>query len=145
MKLTADLSVEKDILEILGNISKIGYWSYDVQSGEIFWSSTTRKIHDVDEDFIPTLEVVFNAFKEGESRDKLGQAVAHAQETGEPYDLRLEMISEKGVERWVRATGRVEKDGDTVLKMYGTIQDISKSMKQKETLQGLVDRLFCGL
>jgi hypothetical protein len=72
----------------------------------IYWSSITKEIHEVPDDFVPDLEKDIHFYKEGESRDKVINAFKEAIENGTPWDMELQIITAKGNERWIRSQGK---------------------------------------
>jgi len=141
MKLIDTKDIQSEILAILGQVSNIGYWSYSISDGHLFWSKTTKTIHEVSDDYVPNLAHAIKFYKEGYSRNTIENAVDNAVKTGEPYDVTLQIITKLGNEKWVRAIGRIEKEEEQVVRMYGTFQDIDKTMQQKIRLEELNNRV----
>ena len=74
-------------------------------------------------------------FYTGESRPQIERAVREAVESGTPYDLELQIVSAKGVPKWIRTQGvPVLKDG-RVVQVRGTFQDITERRKASEALR----------
>lgn len=119
-----ELQRVKDLLEKTNEAAKIGFWEVDLTTSTPYWSSVTKVIHEVPEDYLPDLETAIDFFKEGESKEQIVQAVGKAVEQGISYDLELKIITAKGNERWIRAIGTPDfKDGKCI-RLYGTFQDI---------------------
>lgn len=135
LMLTKDLTEEKarenerdrivQILDRTNEIARIGTWEVNLVSNSIFWSKLVKEIHEVDEDYKPDLETAIEFFKEGESRDRISQAVTDAIEHGIPYDIELELVTNKGNTVWVRAIGQAEFFEKKCLRIYGLFQDIN--------------------
>lgn len=119
-----ELSKLKDLLRNSNEAARIGTWEVDVVNQEIYWSSMTKDIHEVAQDYKPDLNRAIEFFKEGASREMISKSVQKAMEEGEGYNLDLQIITAKGNERWVRAIGLAKKEGDTCIGLYGTFQDI---------------------
>mgnify|MGYP002684464368 CR=1 FL=1 len=61
-----------------------------------------------------------------------------------PYDLELELVTAKGTRKWVRTVGLVDKKDGKVVRVHGTMQDITErkiidehlraSLREKEIL-----------
>jgi hypothetical protein len=45
-----------ELLDAVGRSVGVGVWSFDLDSGDLYWSEQTRRIHEVPDDFVPTLE-----------------------------------------------------------------------------------------
>ena len=90
----------------------------------VYWTKTTKEIHEVDDDFVPNLEEGINFYKKGYHRDKITKLVSAAIEKGKPWDTELVIITAKGNEVWVRAKGEVEMVNNKATRIIGTFQDI---------------------
>jgi len=115
----------KELLEQTGQMARVGGWELNLGDGKPNWSAVTREIYEVDPDFVPDAVSVINFYKEGESREQIQSAVQLAIETGQPFDVELQIITAKGNERWVRTIGKTEFDENrNCTRIYGTFQDI---------------------
>ncbi|MEP2025919.1 MAG: PAS domain S-box protein [Reichenbachiella sp.] len=117
----------QDLLVQAGEMSRVGAWEVDLINHTIDWSEVTKEIHEVPMDYSPDLESGINFFKEGESRETIARLVNLAIEKGEPYDVEVQFITAKGNELWVRAMGKAEFNNGQYTRLYGTLQDITKS------------------
>ena len=77
-------------------------------NSKVYYSKITREIHELDDDFIPTVENGVKFYKEGYSRDAIINAMSDAVMKGLSWDIELEIITAKGSNRWVRAMGEPE-------------------------------------
>ncbi|TVR29410.1 MAG: PAS domain S-box protein, partial [Balneolaceae bacterium] len=114
----------EDLLKQANRLAKIGSWEVDLINNEVYWSDITREIHEAGPGFEPDLETRVNYYKEGESRDKIREALNRAIQYGEQWDLELELITAKGNDRWVRAIGEVEMVNGKPVRIYGSLQGI---------------------
>jgi len=123
--LIASEELYKMMVEKTGALARIGGWELDVVHRLLSWTSVTREIHGVDNDYIPELTSAINFYKEGTSRDKIKEAVKLAIETGKSWDMELQIVTAQGKEIWVRATGKSNYKDGICTKVYGTFQDIN--------------------
>lgn len=107
-----------------GQVAGVGGWELDLGSSQLTWSDHTRLIHEVDEDYVPTLGGAIE-FYAPESRPVIQEAVETGIRTGEPWDLELRFITAKGRPIWVRTVGEVIFDGDEPVKLVGAFQDVT--------------------
>lgn len=128
-ELEKNLRRTQKILEETNNIARIGSWQADLESQKLYWSTVTREIHGMPADFEPDLLTGINFYKAGESREEIGKAVNKAIETGESWDLELQIVNAKGENVWVRAIGRAEIKDGICKRLYGTFQDIDEKKK----------------
>lgn len=113
-------------------ITKVGGWEFDPVTLKGTWTDETARIHDMDPQDEITTEVGMSFYR-GEHRKTIERAVKEAVEYGKPYDLELEMVTAKGNHKWVRTIGRPIKEGDKVVSVRGSFQDITeKKLEQVE-------------
>lgn len=129
-----ELARKQNLLNITGNIAKIGGWEYDVLNGKITWSDATKIIHQVPLDYEPDLESGL-AFYPGKNSEIISRAVAHAVETGEEYDLELQFVTAKGKKLWIRTLGYPLFEKNKCKTLFGTIQDITDKKIAEENLE----------
>jgi PAS domain S-box-containing protein len=127
--LEENLKQTRQILEQTNLVARVGGWEYDVQKNKNSWTSVTKEIHGVDASYEPSLNSGINFYKEGESREKIAEAVALLLSEGKPFDLELQIINAQGSEIWVRAIGNAEFENDKCKRIYGTFQDINEKKK----------------
>ncbi|MBN7813068.1 PAS domain S-box protein [Algoriphagus sp. H41] len=128
-QLEKDLKVTKTLLEETGRVARVGGWELDLTTNKLLWTPATKLIHEVPEDFVPNLEQGIEFYKEGESREKISQAVKLAIEEGTPWNLDLQIITAQANTIWVRAIGNpIQENGKTV-RLVGTFQDIDLAKK----------------
>ncbi len=142
--LVLDVSVRKEsqtkitensfILEKVQSIAQIGYWELNLLKDTIYWSQETRRIHEVNDDYIPGLETGINFFDE-KSRPIIAEKVKRAIENGESFDVQLRINSAKGNLKWVRSVGKAQFHEGKAIKLVGVFQDISKEVELRESLE----------
>ena len=113
------------LLEDTNQMAKVGSWEVDVINNKLYWSPVTRQIHEVGDDFVPEVKTAINFYKEGESRGLIGEAVKDGMEKQLPWDEALQIVTARGNERWVRVSGKPEFEGEKLVRLYGTFQDIT--------------------
>ena len=145
-----ELKFEKleNLLTEQSEISQVGTWEYNLVTEEVTWSDMTKKIHEVPNEYQPTIETAINFYKQGHSRNTIAMLVHNGIEKGESWNTKLQIITKKGNEKWITTAGKpLLKDGK-VTRLIGTFQDISKQVqaeiKTKESeqlLRTLIDNL----
>ncbi|CAG5068728.1 Sensor histidine kinase RcsC [Dyadobacter sp. CECT 9623] len=125
----------KDMLEETNQIAMIGGWELHPKTGELYWSSTTKEIHEVEEDYEPTLEKAISFYKEGLSREAIAEVVEDGMLNATSWDIELQIVTAKGKEIWVRTIGKSEMEGGVCRRLYGAFQDITtRKMAEVEIL-----------
>lgn len=138
----------ESLLKATSEIGKIGCWEYRFKEDKLSWCGMTRKIHEVAEEFVPTLDDAVQFYKEGHSKNTISMVMHKATANGTHWSERLQIITAKGNVRWVQAAGMPLYDDDKLIGLTGTFQDIddqvSSETKTKESetlLRTLIDNL----
>lgn len=121
------------LLDKTGEMSGVGGWRFDIAAQRITWTRHTRAIHEVPDDFQPSLEQGLSFFAP-ESAPVIQEAFRRAIETGEGYDLELDLITAKGNCRKVRSLGQAEVENGRVVAIVGAFSDITPLVEQRERL-----------
>ncbi len=149
LKLNEDrLYKSQSLLKAISEISKIGNWEYDIINDNLHWSDMTRKIHQVSEDFVPTIENALDFFKDGYNKNTISMIVYEGMEKGTPWSEKLQIITAKGNEIWVQTAGMPVFQNEKLIGLTGTFQNIdhrirseAKTKENEQLLQTLIDNL----
>ncbi len=119
----------EELLDATERISRTGGWSWDVRAGAITWTDETYRIHGFDKDAFPadTTEHIERSLEcyEPEDRARIWDAFTRCKERGEPYDLRCRFTDAGGRSMWIRTAGRAVLEEGSVVRVLGTIADIT--------------------
>lgn len=129
------LKRQQQMLEAMSEQGRIGAWEYNLETGSLYWSAMTRSIHEVPEDFRPTLEEATRFYKEGKDRDTLQHLIQKTIDTGQSFQTELKILTATGRERWICATGQAEFSGGRCSRLYGSFQDIHERKLAENTLE----------
>lgn len=117
----------KNLLKSTYELAKIGNWEVNIKEKTVYWSDITKSIHEVYNDFKPSLEKAIDFYKPGHSRDTLNKTIELSYLNGGSWDLELELITAKNNTIWVRTIGQTELDSSgNVSRLFGCIQDITE-------------------
>ena len=114
-----------DLLERTGEMAKIGGWELNLKSQKLFWSKQTCRLFELDVPVAPDLEGAID-FYAPEERPKILAAVKAAITKGKSYEMELRVITAKGRPIWARSQGSAVKERGKVVRLVGTIQDITE-------------------
>lgn len=128
------------LLSRTGEVAGVGGWEIDLEAGELIWTAETRRIHGVDEDYVPNIEEGIE-FYAPEARGRVAEAVEAAMRDGSPWDLELPFIRKSGERIWVRAVGDVEFLSGKPRRIYGAFQDITERVRRTEELKDAIAAL----
>lgn len=129
------LEHKEELLERTNVLANIGTWEADLVTGKMIWSPQVYDIHEVDQNYQPTLEGGINFYKEGDHREKIREVFTKAVEEGQPYDAELIIVTAKGNECWVRTIGEPEFKRGKCVRVYGSFQNINRRKKSEIELQ----------
>jgi hypothetical protein len=120
------------LMDDTSSLAQVGGWEIDIETQQLTWTKQVFSIHEVDDDFVPTVEKAIS-FYTPESQSTIQDAIARAIEHGESYDVELQMITAKNNWRWVHAIGDAIIHDGKIVTIHGMFQDITDS-KQVENL-----------
>ncbi|MEI7779589.1 MAG: diguanylate cyclase, partial [Actinomycetes bacterium] len=114
-------------LEAAQRIAHVGSWTLDLASGDVSWTNELFLIQGLD----PTGSVPDYAQQEQmmtpDSWLRMNAAIAHAQETGEPYELELQVLRPNGSLAWVLSRGEVKRTPEGgITGLQGVALDITE-------------------
>lgn len=149
-KITGAIVVNQDITELRQSqrdladaqrIARMGSWSWEVVSNELRWSQEVFRIFGIDPSLTPTYEV-FMAGVHPDDRSVLTEAVQRALKEKMPYEINHRVIATDGSEKTAQCTGipQVDEAGG-VIRLFGTIQDISEQVKAEKVKEALEAQL----
>lgn len=125
------LRENQTFLSRTGRVAGVGGWQIELGTNTITWSDETRRIHEVDDDYVPSLATAIG-FYAPEAQPVIERAVQQGLAHGEPWDLELPFITAAGRHTWVRAMGEVEFDHGVAVRMAGAFQDIGERKRLEQ-------------
>ncbi|MEM9831755.1 MAG: PAS domain-containing sensor histidine kinase [Bacteroidota bacterium] len=132
-----DISKKKRMADLLGETSqmaRIGGWEISSFAQKVSWTPETYRIHDIPEGTPISLRKAIEFF-DLEYQSVLRQAYRKLITKGEPFDLRLKMLTALKRELWVRVIGQQESVHGNFVRAYGVIQDITEVQRSKEKIK----------
>ena len=125
----------------VSELAQIGGWELDLETMQLTWSEQVRRIHEVDENYRPTVHSAID-FYAPEARDIISANLKTAMTHGYDYDLELPLITATGRRIWVRALTRAEFRDDKPVRLIGAFQDITSRRDSEESRRKLEFQLF---
>ncbi|XDD49730.1 response regulator [Leptospira sp. WS92.C1] len=138
----SELIRAKALLEQTSKLVRIGAWDANLKNGIGTWSAVTKEMHEVAPDYIPSIDTGIQFIKEGESRNKLLEALNRLIQDGIPYDIEMQLITAKGNELWVRSVANGEFENGVCIRIYGALYDIDERKKAEIALFNERSRLL---
>jgi diguanylate cyclase (GGDEF)-like protein/PAS domain S-box-containing protein len=131
-----ELARAAQLLRQSGHMAKVGGWTLDLASGQATWTDQVYRIHDLDPAHRPDLSTALR-FYTASSRPLITAAVERCIQDGTPWDLELEIISEKGRHVWVRVQGEPIYDDSRIVRLGGAFQDVTERKQSEIQMQRL--------
>lgn len=125
---------ENDLKEAQ-RLARIGSWEWDVSTDTITWSAEYYNIYGLSPAQRPPGYADHLKAYTPESAARLDAAVKKNMQTGEPYELDLQLASKEGPTRWITARSETMRDpAGKVIGLRGTAQDITTRKQAEEAL-----------
>ncbi len=118
------------LLKETGKLAKVGGWEFDIETGEGTWTEAVSKIHEFDVKDSVNKNIGLSYYK-GEHYNLINNAIANAINNFQSYDLELQLTTPNGSQKWVHTIGIPEVKNGKVVKISGSMQDITEK-KQAE-------------
>jgi len=135
-----ELERQNDLFRKAQDIADVGAWEYDITADELTWTAKTYEIHGISEEREITVEDAID-FYHPDDRPAIRDAVTEATETGEPYDLEARLVTAAGDQRWIRTRGDPQTADGSIVRVRGTIQDITAHKEREAELREQTRRL----
>jgi PAS domain S-box-containing protein len=123
-----------------------GAWDWNLQTNEIFYSSSYKKLYGFSEDELKNHVSEWMTRIHPDDKKKMQASVdEHLQAPDPVYDSQYRILAKDGQYRWVAAKGLLiynEETGEPV-RMIGTHTDITEKMEQEFRLKQMNERFDC--
>ncbi|MDD2720811.1 MAG: PAS domain S-box protein [Gallionella sp.] len=117
-------------------IAHVGSWHLDMATQQVFWSEELYKMYGYDPSLPPPLYTESVTLFTPESWKRLSFAITRAMETGQGYELELEMLPKTGGRKWMLARGELVRDQDGhPLMLRGVVADITERKQTERELE----------
>jgi PAS domain S-box-containing protein len=128
------------LLELLRDaqaMAHIGAWRLDLATNVVQWSDEVFRIYEIERQEFVDLGSALACYP-AESRALLDPALERARTERLPFELKVPFVSRKGTHRWVHVIGRPIAEGDTVVALAGTIQDVTRAEEAEQLNRRIV-------
>ncbi|HLK66304.1 MAG TPA: PAS domain S-box protein [Bryobacteraceae bacterium] len=125
-RLEKALRVSQQQLNEAQRLAGIGSWTWDADTGQSDWSEALYHLAGRDPRSPPPTLDDLKAIHTPESWRRLWQALERARDTGESYELDLELVLPDGQRAWRTSRGACVRDANgRIVGLHGTSQDIT--------------------
>ncbi len=127
-------------------LAKLGHWSIDLVTGRLTASDMLAVLYGVEPDGKDMHVDVLRSRLAPESLHRVNEARRNCVATGEPYKLEVEHLRADGSTFAAYVQGKAVRDASgNIVKISGTVQDISERKEYSERLAALADNLPSGV
>jgi PAS domain S-box-containing protein len=128
------LERQNDLFEKAQEIAQVGAWEYDAVAEGSVLTSQAYAIHGLSPQDALTPEDSLS-FYHPDDRPTVRAAFQRALEDGTSYDLEVRLRDAHGRQRWIRTRGEPQTDDGEVVRVRGTLQDITERKEMEATLR----------
>lgn len=124
------------LLRQAGRVARVGGWCLELPEQRVIWSDEIHYLLEFPLGQPPSLADGL-ALYPTPWREQITAAVQTCGESGQAFDLEMEIDTATGRRLWVRVCGEAERHADgTIRRIHGALQDITR---QKTTEESLVE------
>ncbi len=138
------LKIER-LMNATQELTKIGGWEWDLNNQTMFWTEELYRIYGFQSGATTpeTAEFVSQSFQCYDLEDQrvVLEAFRLCLEKGQAYDLEFPFTTINGRRRWVRTITEAVMEGDRVVKVIGSLMDITDRKQAEEELKRSEDNL----
>ena len=136
-----DLRKSEKSLQEAQRLAQIGSWQWTVATDTVKWSEELYHIAGRDPNLSAPRYAEMSSIYTPESWKRLSAVVTKALQSGESYDLDLEIVRPDSTKRHTSARGETNYDASgKVIGLHGTVQDITERKQAEKALQESEER-----
>jgi len=143
--LARDLQESKSKLEEAQRVAHVGYWEWNLDTNENFWSDETYRIYGLEPQKGPIDITAISEMIHPEDREMVFRTAQEAIRDGTRPDAEHRIIRPTGEVRTIHSIGDLKIDeAGHPYKMFGTVQDITERKRAGAALQQIQRYLRAG-
>lgn len=128
------LERQNDLFTKAQDIASVGAWEYNRRADETVLSKEACRIFGIEPGTTTTPAETHELFHP-DDQSTVRSAFRRALENGEPYDLELRLTPRDGTQRWVHTRGEPQMENGEVVRLRGTIQDVTERVQRRQELE----------
>lgn len=129
----------EDLLKTSQKIAKLGSWSINTLTKEIYWSDELFNIYCADKNASIDYYQHFCSLIDQEEIEILNKLVENAYSNGESYSREINLTFNDGSQKWIKITGVPIKDENgTIIGLKGITHDLTEIKKSQLTILNIV-------
>jgi PAS domain S-box-containing protein len=134
-KMEMALRENQELLSKTQEIAKVGSWTYNLRTGEIYWSKVMATIMGVDENCERSLKTIRNLIHPGDVQRVRKEFIKSLRDR-KPYDIYHRIVRNDGSVRFLNTkTENMRDNKGRLLKTIGMSQDITEIVNTQEIIR----------
>jgi PAS domain S-box-containing protein len=122
------------LLNQTGELAKIGGWELDLQTNLFYFTDEMYQIYEITPGLILSLEDGLNLYPP-ETQLIFQEALADTKKRNLPFTTDALITTKQGNKKWVRAEWKTKQLNGEVIKLIGTLKDITEQKLAEEELR----------
>ena len=122
------------LLEEMSSLAQIGAWEFDLASGVFHWTEELARIYEIPAGRELTPRACTACYR-AEDRALIARNAEAARLRAESFSVELEIVSGAGKRKWVRTICSPVLDDGKVVKLRGTVQDVTQRRELEESMR----------
>ena len=132
-RLERKLSASEAMLATAQALAHLGSWELDIETCKLTWSDEMKRIHGLSTNVTLSFDQAI-AFHLVDHRQTIADAFEQARVAGTGWDLELRVETGARQQVWIRSIGETEMKEGQVIRLFGTVQDISARKSAEQAL-----------
>jgi len=116
-------------------VSRVGSWNWEIDDDAMTWSDELFRLNGLLPQAVPVNRESVARHCHHEDRTAHASAVEHSRRTGEPFESTHRVVRPDGTVRWLHERGQTVTADGRAVRMYGTVQDITRRVEREQALQ----------
>jgi PAS domain S-box-containing protein len=117
-------------------VARLGSWVLDTETGNVIWTEELYRVFGLDPALPAPGYEEHHRILTPESYARMDAAIEKARQTGEPYEIDLELVRPDGTRKWITARGEARRDPNgQIVGLRGTALDITERKRAEEALR----------
>jgi PAS domain S-box len=130
MERQQQLEQQNDLFTRAQEIADVGAWEYNLQ-GPNLWTEKVYDIFGVPKGTTPTLDMTEECYHPADWPE-VSEALKRAASEGEPFELEVRLSGDRDSQRWVHLRGDPQSEAGSVVRLRGTVQEITERKKREQ-------------
>ncbi|SFM01376.1 EAL domain-containing protein [Marinobacter zhejiangensis] len=123
-------SLDPRLLQLVEATGELGIWELDLQTNQVSWTEGVYNLMELRSgaDITPEQALFYCQTKQSRIRALFRRCISR----GQPFTITFELLTTRQRTRRVQLTGRAIKSGNRIVKLGGTLVDLTREMEQEK-------------